>query len=411
MAELRAKRDTRRVCGERRLKPLASGGRVGRSEAAGGWTGWRRLTNGWGVGVIRVWRQIEEVGGGPRRSDGARDVAARRARMSRCVLGALGCLAMFVSFSSVSHGADTTYAPDATNPTDPTELVRAKLAAGEYSRRGADNCLACHDDATFPTHAVFLTKHGSPNVAGSPFASEGDLPVSLQCEACHGPLGDHGRQTLADGERREPMISHSPGSIAPSVSNALCLACHDDENRADWHVGPHETAAVSCAGCHFIHDRDDPSLTAVNDQCGACHRTQSNAALLRSAHPLRHGQMQCIDCHDPHGEAPHPFDTVEQCVTCHAEKRGPFLFEHAPVVDDCTTCHDPHGSNQPALLVRRPPQLCQSCHSTAGHRNLPQTQQGLPSNSPSHFLLSRGCTNCHSAVHGSNHPDGVLFRR
>ena len=27
-----------------------------------------------------------------------------------------------------------------------------------------------------------------------------------------------------------------------------------------------------------------------------------------------------------------------------AEKRGPFLWEHAPVVENCTNCHTPHGS-------------------------------------------------------------------
>ena len=57
-------------------------------------------------------------------------------------------------------------------------------------------------------------------------------------------------------------------------------------------------------------------------------------------------------------------DTVnETCYTCHAEKRGPFLWEHSPVVDDCTNCHTPHGSTKPALLKARVPWLCQECHS------------------------------------------------
>ena len=36
----------------------------------------------------------------------------------------------------------------------------------------------------------------------------------------------------------------------------------------------------------------------------------------------------------------------EQCYTCHTEKRGPFLWEHAPVRESCLNCHTPHGSNQ-----------------------------------------------------------------
>jgi predicted CXXCH cytochrome family protein len=55
---------------------------------------------------------------------------------------------------------------------------------------------------------------------------------------------------------------------------------------------------------------------------------------------------------------------TETCYTCHAEKRGPFLWEHAPVVEDCTNCHSPHGSNVTPLLKTRAPMLCQTCHTS-----------------------------------------------
>jgi predicted CXXCH cytochrome family protein len=45
----------------------------------------------------------------------------------------------------------------------------------------------------------------------------------------------------------------------------------------------------------------------------------------------------------------------DTCYQCHAEKRGPFLWEHAPVREDCTNCHSPHGSTQPSLLKARTP--------------------------------------------------------
>ncbi len=53
---------------------------------------------------------------------------------------------------------------------------------------------------------------------------------------------------------------------------------------------------------------------------------------------------------------------TETCTTCHAEKRGPFLWEHQPVNEDCTNCHTPHGSNITPLLKSRPPFLCDECH-------------------------------------------------
>jgi DmsE family decaheme c-type cytochrome len=126
---------------------------------------------------------------------------------------------------------------------------------------------------------------------------------------------------------------------------------------------------------------------------------------------LRFGKMACSDCHDVH-DGSNDFllaaDSVnENCYECHAEKRGPFLWEHAPVTEDCTLCHQPHGSNHPALLIRRPPLLCQQCHSAAGHPSMALTGDDLADGPTASFLLARSCMNCHSQVHGSNHPSGA----
>jgi len=58
----------------------------------------------------------------------------------------------------------------------------------------------------------------------------------------------------------------------------------------------------------------------------------------------------------------------EACLKCHSDKRGPFVYEHAPVrVDGCETCHMPHGSTNSRLL-RRPVvfTLCLECHNGSG---------------------------------------------
>ncbi len=102
----------------------------------------------------------------------------------------------------------------------------------------------------------------------------------------------------------------------------------------------------------------------------------------------------------------------ELAPPCHAEKRGPFLFEHAPVRDSCVNCHTPHGSNQHALLVAPIPFLCQQCHSHTRHPNDLLTAQSLgPGANPDERLLARGCITCHAQVHGSNHPSGARFHR
>ncbi len=81
--------------------------------------------------------------------------------------------------------------------------------------------------------------------------------------------------------------------------------------------------------------------------------------------------MDCASCHDPHDSTKPKMVSAEwvneKCLTCHTEKRGPFLWEHAPVRENCLNCHDPHGSNHDKLLVAKQPYLCQRCHLNTRH--------------------------------------------
>lgn len=301
--------------------------------------------------------------------------------------------------------------------------LAAKLAAGQYSQRGADTCLRCHDGTEpFPTEAVFETVHGHPGVAGSPFmpGTSASFPAGLQCEACHGPVGEHGQRMLREDARREPIVNFGPrGNASADLQNHFCLACHADYGRVRWAGSAHEQADLACADCHRIHDPVDAVRTQSGqaERCLSCHRDVRADLLKLSSHPMRDHQLACRDCHDPHGgdgagEALVRAPSVNQsCFGCHAEKQGPFLWEHPPAAEDCGICHLPHGSNQPALLVRRAPQLCQACHSSVGHRSLPQTADRQPSEPGAEFLFAGACLNCHAQVHGSNHPSGNLLRR
>jgi len=155
--------------------------------------------------------------------------------------------------------------------------------------------------------------------------------------------------------------------------------------------------------------------------CFACHRQQQTDSMKPSAHPLRTDHpvrvaaMVCTDCHSPHASVSTgqlKRNTLnELCLGCHAEFRGPVLFDHAPVSEDCSLCHQPHGSIHPALLTRRPPLLCQSCHSQRGHPSLSFTDRSLPGGNPSAMVLGRSCMNCHTQIHGSNHPSGSNLMR
>ncbi len=112
--------------------------------------------------------------------------------------------------------------------------------------------------------------------------------------------------------------------------------------------------------------------------------------------PVREGAMQCTSCHNVHGssnvrllKAGTTID--ESCQTCHADKRGPYLWEHAPVAESCVTCHDPHGSNNERMLVSKPPFLCQRCHVTSRHP--PTVYEGylLNNSSNGNKISGRSC--------------------
>jgi DmsE family decaheme c-type cytochrome len=285
-------------------------------------------------------------------------------------------------------------------------------SARAYSQHGADTCLKCHDEeSTFPVYSIFKTKHAVRSDKRTPFAK-------LQCETCHGPIGEHGKMILHKGEKRAPMITFGAKSAVPvTQQNVVCLDCHAG-GRINWKGSSHEAVDVACTSCHKIHAPRDPVLVKYEqpEVCYQCHKQQRADFYKPSVHPVRFGVMTCSQCHNTHGAVTASLlarPTLNQtCYGCHPEKRGPFLWEHAPVSENCALCHVPHGSIQPALLIKRPPWLCQQCHAQASHPSVNLTPTNLPNGAVNQgFLVSGACTNCHSQVHGSNHPSGVKLMR
>ncbi len=331
----------------------------------------------------------------------------------------------WIAFGS-AFGAEEEKKPQQEEPPMVTRETTAMedMLKGKFTEKGADTCIKCHDeDADYPVFDIFKTKHGQEGDKRSPFAQ-------LQCEACHGPgvagaaameealdRGGHvGR--VRPGQERPPILNFGLKSDEPvEKQNSMCLTCHHDDQHMGWKGSTHEGADIACASCHRIHAARDPALSTDTqpDVCFQCHKKQREEFFMPSVHPVRFGQMACTECHNTHGSATKRLmvrSTINQtCYACHAEKRGPFAWEHAPVPEQCTLCHRPHGSINPALLNKRPPLLCQQCHSQMGHPSIANTTSGLPGGAPSGFLLAGSCLNCHSQVHGSNHPSGVKLMR
>jgi len=242
------------------------------------------------------------------------------------------------------------------------------------------------------------------------------------CEACHGPGAAHAKDT----KNKDLLIGYTKGWGTPiEKQTAQCLGCHQGGNRMHWPGSEHAKNKLSCSDCHNPMEKisGNALLTrqTINETCMNCHQQQRAEFRKRSHMPLPEGKMSCVDCHNPHGSITKPLlkaDSINNvCYTCHAEKRGPFIWEHAPVRENCANCHLPHGSNQDKLLASPRPYLCSQCHNPAvGHpgqffRADQSAAAQLVGGTPSQRVIGRACQNCHSQIHGSNHPSGARFQR
>jgi DmsE family decaheme c-type cytochrome len=291
-----------------------------------------------------------------------------------------------------NHG--TTAKPAATPPKG--KATKAAAPPVEAHFVGDQVCLGCHSSqaAEFQKTLmgrISLTQKGK-----------------FACENCHGPGSAH---VKAGGGRGVGgiMSLEEDDPRSTEEKNAVCLGCHERGDRTLWQGSVHEERGLACVNCHTVMksvSRKNQLKTAFEpDTCFQCHKDR-RAQMFRSSHmPMREGKIVCSDCHNPHGsftEALLRKDSInDTCYTCHAEKRGPFLFEHEPVRENCDNCHDPHGTIQQYSLKIARPRLCNECHNLMDNNAGPTGSHGI----------GQACENCHTAIHGSNATNGQLLFR
>lgn len=313
-----------------------------------------------------------------------------RTRWVRVLVGAVGVVGL------------TTVAGGQGRPI-PTSTGNSALIAAEYA--GTKVCLECHKKEAAPflesAKGRLFTRH--PRT----------VQEKLGCEGCHGPGKEHAE---SGGERAGRLVSFSKKSKTPVTQrNGVCLQCHEKTARTLWRGSSHETRNVACTDCHrSMHnysERANLAKSTVLETCGSCHK-QRVAQQARFSHmPVAEGKLECSGCHNPHGSPNEKLLVAstpnETCFGCHAEKRGPFLWQHAPVVENCGNCHDPHGTSKEKLLRVAKPRLCQQCHDPTQH----PTQPRGTTRADARFVRGRQCVDCHAMIHGSNHPSGKRFTR
>jgi DmsE family decaheme c-type cytochrome len=286
-------------------------------------------------------------------------------------------------------------------------VFSARAATDETGFIGSQACRVCHPD-------VWSTFFKNPHFPGH--ASEKDTAGRTGCESCHGP----GKAHVAAHGGKATILAFSQMESKQRMN--ICLRCHSaDPGRFNVKRSPHTDNSVACNDCHSIHKPATPRTLLAKAQpqlCYTCHVDIRAQFEMPYKHRVNEGAMGCTDCHNPHGaNAPTwrmgvrprmvggAASNEEPCLKCHADKHGPFAFEHPPVrVEGCETCHYPHGSTN-ARLLRRPVvfTLCLECHNGAKPYGIQGTGVYLlPS---THNMLDpryQNCTNCHVSIHGSN---------
>lgn len=298
--------------------------------------------------------------------------------------------------------------------TGSNDIAQANVNSDDYV--GSESCKACHEDQF---NSFSDTKHAKLSQIES---WKGKVQG---CESCHGP----GKAHMEDATDKTKIVSFK-GKNSKEVSET-CLGCHaGKESHNNFRRGEHWRNDVGCTECHTAHGpshgsskadsitqigevtRQNPSSATSamlkNSEpqlCIACHTEVKAQFSKPNHHKVLEGTMKCSDCHNAHGgfeskQAKLAVGADASCVKCHADKQGPFAFEHAPLkTEGCSACHTPHGSSNPKMLRRaNVRQLCMECHTT-----LSNAEPGAPQ-APHDQRTARynNCTVCHTKIHGSN---------
>jgi predicted CXXCH cytochrome family protein len=292
--------------------------------------------------------------------------------------------------------------------------------SGEYV--GSEACKDCHEDQfkafSHTSHAQLATLASWKGQATG-------------CEACHGP----GKAHIEEGDPKKIISFKNKSSKEISET---CLACHAGrEERNNFRRGEHWRNDIGCTDCHSPHsmpgnrnvansityvgranaEKQDFSTIAMLKMgepqlCVSCHNEVKPDFTKPFHHKVLEGVMKCSDCHNPHGgfelkQTRLATGADAACIKCHADKQGPFTYEHAPLkTEGCAACHTPHGSSNPRLLrFSAVNQLCLTCHSVA--HDVGAVEPGGPQHNQN--AQYGNCTACHVKIHGSR-VSPVFFR-
>lgn len=140
----------------------------------------------------------------------------------------------------------------------------------------------------------------------------------IACEGCHGPGADH-IAAVKSGRVEDPRI-FNPASLRPGALNEFCGACH------------RTALAEKLLGLHGVQNVRFQSYRLARSRCYADDR-----------------RITCTACHDPHQPLVREARFYDsKCLACHASARlkqrtaRDSVGSNCPVAtENCTSCHMP----------------------------------------------------------------------
>jgi len=262
------------------------------------------------------------------------------------------------------------------------------------AQAGADSCAKCH---------AALVKEFAESAHGNMLAAHGGIQIT--CENCH---GDDKAHAAGNGDT---SAIQNPAKLTAKDADARCLACHGKQH-LDFAQSAHAASNIGCTSCHSVHTGKEGKLlkAAQPTLCYQCHATVQYEFSMPVHHKIDDGPIKCAICHNPHGafEKRLQASIAKQnsgCLTCHTNVAGPWVYEHKAIRQaGCEACHTPHGGRNPKLLsLANINTTCLQCHLPAA------TQSDAEVNAAHAPGATKLCTDCHVAIHGSNH-DGRFAR-
>ena len=163
----------------------------------------------------------------------------------------------------------------------------------------------------------------------------------------------------------QPALVQHPDLGGETLTNELCLSCHDSVQAAQAAGTPHKAVEAGCVVCHDIEKGESaPFLVApVSQMCLGCHLGAAPSGVTRPSGLA--ATLKVPPTFLPRGTA----ITLDARGGGHPIAGHPVAGPRDPLKEDrafsCVSCHVPHGgpaSHLIAFTLKPGEGICQKCH-------------------------------------------------